>query len=126
MVELRVGAVLKGSDSAALHLPVVVGSDSDGHGALGDGCSECAVSGFDVLVAGDVQLSLGSVLLAGAVGSGVRLVGLKHELVGLEVGECVVHEAAIAALVLVCVTVDQLLLSELQEGAGGDGVSGLD
>ncbi len=82
----------------------------------------------DINVLGDGTTGVGGVVLAGAVtgGVGVRSLGVKTASLD-DIGESVVHQTAVAALVaLGGRAVDQVLLGERDELAGGLEVSTLD
>jgi len=127
MVQLSVGALLDGRHAGGLKLPLVVGCHSHGHRAFRNCCCQRCVVISDISVACNFHSGgLGGIPGAGAVHSGVGLVSLAFDAaIRLDLGEGVVHETAVASLVLVAVAVDQLLLREAQQGAGLDGPAGL-
>jgi len=126
---VEVGSASGGDDSTGVHLEgELVGLDGNGDGSeveggleLGDG------SGGHVLESSDLTDTLGLVVSAGSLGGLVGVVTLGLERVGLGVLESEVHESTVATVVTVGLgAVNELLLGERGELAGGNELSTLD
>lgn len=95
---VQVGAAV-GENATTLHLPFL-SVDRDGHGTRDDAGLERAILASEHLEASDVGEDWGfASRFAGAVLSGVRLVGLADDAVGLDEVLTVLHDAALAAVV---------------------------
>ena len=118
-----------GDDTTSVALEdELVGLDGNGDWSLGDGSLELGGRLGDVLEASDLTNTLGFVVLAlssHASTGGVWVIALELKWVGLDVLEGVVHKTTVAALVN-HVAVDELLLGEGLELAGGKEFSTLD
>mmetsp|Transcript_34195 Transcript_34195/g.107831 ORF Transcript_34195/g.107831 Transcript_34195/m.107831 type:complete len:313 (+) Transcript_34195:696-1634(+) len=123
---MAAGAV---EDTLGVHLEGhLVGFNGDGHGALGEGVHERGLALFHVDPGVDGGARHGRALggLALLLDGDVRVVIEGAEAaVGLGELEGIVHEAAVAALVH-GVAVHEVLLREVHELAGLDGVGALD
>lgn len=108
-------------DTRAVQLPVV-GIDGDGDGLLDDSGGQLVnVTLGDIGEATDLEGATSSG--AGSVNSGVGIRVFGGDTVGLDIGETVIHQSTVAALVaLRGGAIDQLLLGEgLQSLAGQEG-----
>ena len=118
------GSARAGQHTGGIELEAgLVGLNGDRHGLLGDGGAESiGVLLGDIVVSGDGSSGSARRRLARAVGSlvGVRLLSAQTTVVD-DVLEGVVHEATVAALVAVAAgAVNELLLGERHQLAGGD------
>jgi len=123
---VELGSTSSGNDTTGVHLEDgLVGLDGDGDWSLADGSLELGGGGGDILETGNLTNTLGGLVLAGTVHTSVWVAGFELKWVALDVFEGVVHETTVATLVDL-VAVDELLLGEGLEFAGGKEFSTLD
>jgi len=125
VVELSAFASGVLEDASEVELPPGVSCDCDRHGAGLQSLLQCGVSLVDVDESLGGHLGVSLVLSAGTVDALVGVSRLEFGSCSLEVSESVVHESSVATLVGLAVTVDQLLLRELEQVFRCDSPSGL-
>jgi len=115
-----------GDDTTGVSLEgELVGLNGDGDWSLVEGSLELGSGWGDIGETGNFTNTRGFDVRAGTVGTSVWVGGLELEWVGLDIFESVVHKTTVATLINF-VAIDELLLGEGLEFAGGKEFSTLD